>query len=158
MHAVIKANALEDVEMSGTISKVINFASSGSNTTPNMEGMSNGSSGGSYSAEITIDGETKLLLGMNAKAEIILAEKKNALSIAYDSILTEDNGKTYVYLAQENNGEYTVKKVPITIGEEGDYYTEISSEQLKEGDYIVSYPDMVNEGETIKIDLGTSAE
>lgn len=154
MHAVIKANALEDVEMSGTVTKVINFASTSSNT--NMDN-SGSTTGGSYSAEITIDGETQLLLGMNAKAEIVLTEKKDALSIAYDSIFTEEE-QSYVYLAKEKESSYIVEKVAVEIGEEGDYYTEIISDRLKEGDLIVSYPETVSEGETIQISTEMKAE
>ena len=62
-----------------------------------------------------------------------------------------------MYILQEN-GSYTVKKVAVKTGEEGDYYTEILSDELKEGDYIVSFPDSVNEGDTISIDLEMKAE
>lgn len=161
MKAVIKADAIEDVEMSGTVNKVINFATSSSEGGGmyDMEGMS---SSGSYSAEIIIEGETQLLLGMTAKAEIVLAEKKDALSVPYDSILAEDD-KHYVYKAvpsddSEENITYTVTKVPVTIGEEGDYYTEIISDDVKDGDIIISYPDLVTEGENIKVDLEAYVE
>lgn len=150
MHATIKADALEDTEISGTVSKVINFASS-SLSGGAQEGMGTGSSG-SYSAEILIEGETKLLLGMNAKAEIILAEKKDALSVAYDCIVTEDTDKPYVFRAKEKDGTYVVEKITVSIGEEGDYYTEILSDKLKEGDYIIYDPASVNEGDTIQVD------
>lgn len=152
MHAVIKSDALKDTEINGTVQKVINFASaSNSGSLSETEGM--GSS--SYSAQIIIEGETPLLLGMNAKAEIVLTEKKDALCVAYDSIFTEDD-QQYIYLAVEDDSEkgmtHKVKKVPVTTGDEGDYYTEISSDSVKEGDLVISYPDMVSEGEFIIIE------
>lgn len=159
MHAVIKADALEDVEMSGTVNKVINFATaSESGSMYEMEGMS---APGSYSAEIVIEGETQLLLGMNAKAEIVLAEKKDALCVAYDSIFTEKD-KKYVYVAMEDDSEsgktHKVKKVAVTTGDEGDYYTEIISDNIKDGDLIISFPDMVTEGEYITIEAETDED
>ncbi len=154
MHAVIKADALEDVEINGTVSKVINFATaSGTGNMYEMEGMS---TPGAYSAEIVIEGDTQLLLGMNAKAEIVLTEKKDALTVAYDSIFAEEDEKQYVYVAVADDSEsgktHKVKRVPVTIGDEGDYYTEIISDKIQEGDLVISYPDMVTEGEYITIE------
>ncbi len=152
MSANIKANALQDAEMKGTVSKVINFAGSSSdNTNGGMSNMEGAGSSASYSAEILIEGETSLLLGMNAKAEIVLTEKKEALSVAYDSILTDEDGKSYVLAADYYNdeGTYKTRKVSVTPGEQGDYYTEISSDKLEEGMLVVMYPDSVTEGEVI---------
>lgn len=153
MHVNIKANALEDVEMQGTVGKVINFAGGASDNTQGMAYMGDMGSGAgtSYSAEIIVEGETQLLLGMNAKAEIVLTEKKEALSVAYDSILTDEDGKSYVFAAEykDTEGTYKTKKIFVTPGEEGDYYTEISSDKLKSGMLVVMFPDTVKEGEIL---------
>lgn len=161
MSANIEAAALEDVQIPGKVNKIINFATS---TDSSMGPMEGGPVTGSYSAEVLIEGETQLLLGMNAKAEIIVSEKKDALSVAYDSILKEDDGKAYVYLAtetEETSGDaplYSISKVPVTIGDEGDYYTEIISDEIKEGDIIISYPDTVAEGDKISLEVEISEE
>ncbi|MCI5620010.1 MAG: efflux RND transporter periplasmic adaptor subunit [Lachnospiraceae bacterium] len=145
MKATVKADAIGEEEYKATVSKVINFATSSGNE------MSGESSKG-YSAEIVVDGDSDLLLGMTAKVDIIVTEAKTALSVAYDSIATDEDGTTYVYRAvEQEDGLYLIERVDVTVGQEGDYYTEISSDELNEGDLIVSYPEEVEEGSEVTI-------
>ena len=148
MTAEITANALEDEIISGTVSKVINF-STGSAEVYSEDGSSMAAG---YSAEILIDAPGNLLLGMTAKVRIMLSQLDETLAVSYDSIGTDESGNSYVYRAAPNmDGSYRVEKILVETGVEGDYYTQISSEKLSEGDYILYYPDLYSEGDTIDV-------
>lgn len=144
MVAEITANALGDETITGSISKVINFISG--------SGMSEDGSAAGYSAEILIDEPGNLLLGMNAKARIILEDVGEALAVSYDSIGYDEEGNPYVLRAVNDKDDfYTIEKVPVEVGIEGEYYTQISSDDLAEGDYIMYYPDAYTEGDSVKL-------
>ncbi len=146
MAAEITANALGDETIQGTVSKVMNFSTG---STPSEEG---GTASAGYSAEILIDNPGNLLLGMTAKARIMLQSMKQVLAVSYDSIAYEDDGAAYVYRGKDNgDGTCTLEKIIVETGVEGEYYTQISSDELKEGDYIISYPDMYSEGDTLPL-------
>lgn len=145
MSATVKADAIGDTEYKATVSKVINFATSSG------DAYSEDSSGG-YSAEIVIDGDSELLLGMTAKVNIVLFEAPETLAVAYDSIATDEDGNSYVYRAlEQEDGLYLVERVDITTGQESDYYTEVISDDLTEGDLIISYPEEVEEGTEVSV-------
>ena len=149
MQAAITADALKEQEYKGEVIRVINFAASGDHA---ME--ISGTGMGGYSADIAVNGESQLLLGMSAKASIMISDNGEALSVAYDSIVTEgeNGGQSYVYKAVPKEGKKCiVEKVPVTVGKNNDYYTQVTSERLTEGDMIVSYPEMVKEGDEIEI-------
>jgi RND family efflux transporter MFP subunit len=144
MKAEITANALEDEVLSGTVSKIINFATS--STSPDSE------SGSGYSAEILIDDPGDLLLGMSAKARIILEDVGEVLAVPYDSIAYEDDGSAYVLRANANEDDtFTLEKISVEIGVEADYYTQVSSDALSQGDYILSTPEAYSDGEVISV-------
>ena len=132
MKATITTEATGDEEIQGTVSKVINTVSSGGgNSAGGAGGLNGGSSSAGYKAEITIDNSSDLLIGMNAKAKIILDGKSDVFAVPYDAITTDENGNDVIYIAKDNgNGKYTVEEMPITKGTETDYYTEISGSGL----------------------------
>ena len=125
---------------------MINFSASGNSEL----GLNAGSTGG-YSADISVSDDSELLLGMSAKVSIVTNENGEELSVAYDSIV-EDETEAYVYKAVLKEGnKYTVEKVVVTVGKQNDYYTQVTSDRLKEGDLIISYPEMVSDGEEVVI-------
>lgn len=144
MKANVTSNADEKLTAEGTITKIVDFVSS---TT-----SSDGYDQPGYSAEITLPEDCGMLIGMSAKAKILLSDQTKAMAVAYDSIFTEGDSH-YVYKAvPDQDGRYLVEKVAVTTGAEANYYTGISSPELALGDYVVSYPDMVSAGEQIEID------
>lgn len=144
MSAIVSGTANEDLEIKGTVTKVVDFASTSTNE--------NGESTNGYSAEITLPDNSGMLLGMSAKAKILTSEENESIAAAYDSIFEED-GENYVYRANPvDNGKYKIEKIKVTKGVDSDYYTQISSSELSEGDYIVSYPDEVSEGDIVSVD------
>lgn len=50
---------------------------------------------------------------MSAKAKIVLTDRENVLSVPYDLVQQDEDGKSYVLCAEENkDGTYTaVKKI-----------------------------------------------
>jgi len=100
-------------------------------------------------------------LDMTAKLSIILSEKKNVLTVPYDAVSMDDDGKYYIEVVDENapvadaqeteapevtpmpmdadlsdikmpvEGNY--KKIYVERGIESDYYIEVSSPELEVG-------------------------
>lgn len=139
MKAIITTDATGEEEISGTVTRVVR-----------VKNQSAGETGttGSYSAEISID-NTELLVGMSAKARIILQEKGSVLAVPYDLIRLDDDGSNYVLVAVGNeDGTATAVRKNIVCGEEVDYYTEITGGDLKEGDLLIyDYNGTVTEGQ-----------
>ena len=97
--ASITSDAIgSDQVFSGTVDKVVNFASKNAGS----DGSS--SSSGGYSATITLEPGTPLLLGMSVNVEIMLNEEGEQLAVPYDSIATDDDGNSYVFVGKE--GKY----------------------------------------------------
>ncbi|SFB06367.1 HlyD family secretion protein [Acetitomaculum ruminis DSM 5522] len=149
MTASISSDAIHDDSITGTVSRVINFTSKSSSSSS----LTGESSDSGYSADISVNGETKLLLGMNAKVEIVVNEVGERCAVAYDAVAEDENGQKYVYkVEQGKDNTFKAKKVEVTTGESNDYYVEISSDSLSEGDLIVSYPEKVQDGQEIFVE------
>lgn len=94
---------------------------------------------------------TELLIGMNAKTNIITDSVDDTFFIRYDGILESDDG-TYVYVAQDNgDGTYTAKKIPVELGLETDIEAEIISSELSEGDIIIMDIEKINDGDIVSL-------
>lgn len=144
LKAVIKTDATGDKEINGKVSRVVNIISGADPTTQQQ---------GGYTAEISVDDkDNQLLIGMNAKVKIILDEKDNVIAVPYDSITTNKNGDNIVYIARKDeNGIYKAEEVKIQKGLETDYYTEIISDEIKEGDILLTNPSIVYNGKTVRV-------
>lgn len=140
MSAVVTADATGEEEISGTVTRVVRVKAQASAT--------EGTAGG-YSVEITIDNK-ELLIGMAAKAKIMIKEKGEVLAIPYDLIQYDEDGKAFVLVAESNeDGTAVAVRRDIEVGEEVDYYTEITGGDLKEGDMLIyDYTFSVAEGQT----------
>ncbi len=131
LEAVIKTDATDDEEFSGTVTYVA--------TAPASSSSSSGTSTSSgYSIEITLS-ETSddFRIGMTAKGSIILESATDVFAVAYDAIQTDEEGNSYItVLTDESTGE--TEKIYVTTGLESDYYVEISGDDLEEGMKVVS--------------------
>ena len=122
----------EDEEIKGTVTRVVRVKNQSTNTNGTDTNTSSG-----YSAEITID-NTELLVGMSAKAKIVIKDRGTQLAVPYDLIRQDDNGDSYVLVAEANeDGTATAVRKNIKVGEEVDYYTEVTGGDLKEGDQLI---------------------
>lgn len=139
MKASVTTKATGEEVMEGTLTRVTRVKS---------EPSADGTSG--YETEITLD-NTDLLIGMTAKARIVLHEKKNVLSVPYDLIQYDEDGNAFVMAAEDNgdgSGMATVVRKNVQVGEEINYYTEIIGGDLKEGDQIF-FDTAVEEGASV---------
>lgn len=146
--AVITTTATGDKEFIGSVDRVVNIFSG-----QLKDAITGEASGGGYSAEIKLDANSsELLIGMSAKVKIILDEKPDVIAVPYDAIMEDDNGKQSVFIAEGSEGAYTAKKVDVETGMEANYYTEITSDSLKEGDIVITTPNLVKEGEPVTLE------
>ena len=108
------------------------------------------SAGGSFGAEVTVNGGAQgLLIGMNADVDIIISEVADCFTVSADAIGEDEQGK-FIYRHTTGEGvDMEFEKVYVTVGESNDYYVEISSDELAEGDVIRSYADLTIGVETV---------
>lgn len=139
MSAVVTASATGEEEIKGTVSRVVRV----------KEQSMDGQTAGGYSVEIALD-NSELLVGMEAKVRVMIQEKGEVLAIPYDLIRYDDNGDAYVLIAEGNSdGTATAVKKSVTLGDEVDYYTEVTGGVLQEGDRMIyDYSGMIVEGQT----------
>ena len=152
MKAIVKTNATGDEEFDATVTRVVNIYKA--NQTASA--YSGGESTGGYSAEITIDDkDSKLLIGMTAKARIMMDQKKDVLAVPYESILSDEEGEDaekYVLIVEtDDKGLAYARKRVVETGMEGGFYTEITGGELKEGDKIVVTPGDYKDGDVLPI-------
>lgn len=98
---------------------------------------------GSFGAQVTVTGDsTGLLIGMNATVEIVKSSTSDCFMVPIDAV-GNDNGTSFVYRKTGGEGtNLTFEKVTVTTGASNDYYIEISSDELAEGDVIRSSADL----------------
>ena len=70
---------------------------------------------------------------------VVTAERKGVWAVPYDALVTDAQGQTAVYVArpQGEEGGMVAVAVPVDTGLETDFYVEISSGQLAEGDLLL---------------------
>ena len=85
---------------------------------------------GSFTAEVSVDGaDSGLLIGTNAKVEIVLSELENVWSVPIDAVGTDEDGNSVIYVKE---GDEFVP-MTVTTGKETDYYIEITGDGLEDG-------------------------
>ncbi len=145
MKATISADAIPDAKYNGKVSFIAPAAKKAADGT-----TKSANSTVEFESDIDVtDTNTDLRIGMNATVNIIVEEKQNALAVPYDAVITDVDGTSYVYVAVPNGDKYTAKKVTVTLGMETDFMLEIASDELNEGDLIITSPQAVSEGATV---------
>lgn len=122
MHAVITSDVI-DGEINGTLTQISPTASGG------------GSSSSTFSAEVTVDDENSgLLIGTNAKVQIIQSTTEDVFTVPLDAIEEKEDGTSVIYgQSGEENGEPVFEEVQVVVGATNDYYAEVSGVDLEEG-------------------------
>lgn len=140
--ASVTADATGEEEIQGKVTRVVRVKSTGS-----LDGS--GQASGGYSVEISLDTK-ELLVGMGVKAKVMLKEKGSVLAVPYDLIKYDDGGNAYVLVAESgSDGFATAVRKNITVGEEVDYYVEVTGGELAEGDKLIyDYTGSVTEGQS----------
>lgn len=117
---LIKTDATGDVELEGTVVFVSPTAAT-SLTSGDV----------TYLVRISVDTPNdRLRLDMSASLSIIIEQHENALTVPYNAVQEDELGDTYVEVMEEDG---TTTKVPVTVVLESNYYTEIKSDALTEG-------------------------
>lgn len=115
---VIKTNGTGDTLLDGTVKSIAPRASASI-------------AGGkvTYKVVVTVDTPCdNLRLDMTAKLSIIIEKTTNTVTVPYESIQTDDDGKKYVSIQTEQKdelGKNIEEKVYVETGVESDYYVEI---------------------------------
>ncbi|MBQ8278330.1 MAG: efflux RND transporter periplasmic adaptor subunit [Roseburia sp.] len=117
---LIKTDATGDKELEGTVVFVSPTAAAS---------MTGGDV--TYLVRISVDTPNdRLRLDMSASLSIIIEQHENALTVPYNAVQEDEQGNTYVEVMAEDG---TTTKVPVTVVLESNYYTEIKSDDLTEG-------------------------
>ena len=105
---------------------------------------------GTFGAKVTVNGDSEnLKIGMQAQVEILQNQTDDVFAVPTDAIATAEDGACYVYRKTGGEGTaLTFEEVTVTTGASNDYYTEISGDDLKEGDVIRSSADLTQGIET----------
>ncbi len=113
---------------------------------------------GSFGATVTVDGAAEdLLIGIQAKVEIVISEKSDIFTVPIDAVGTAEDGSRYVLRKTGGEGvDMTFEEVPVTTGEANDFYTEITGDTLAEGDVIRSSADLTEGIETTQSEDGVA--
>lgn len=144
----IKATGTGTEELEGIVSSVAPRATTSDKSTVST----------AVTYKVVIDVLTandNLRMDMTAKLNIITDEVQNAMSISYDAIQTDEEGNTYVevldgeYITLEeatgdeelakkrlNQKEPETHKVYVNKGMESDFYVQVISDELSEGDVL----------------------
>jgi RND family efflux transporter MFP subunit len=140
MKATITADATGDEVIDGEVTRVVRVKQSGSAGT---DGSSDG-----YSVEISVNNK-ELLIGMSVKAKVMINETGSVLAVPYDLIRYDDEGNAYVLVAENYGGNTaTAVRRDVTVGDEVDYYTQITGGDLSEGEMLIyDYSYTINEGD-----------
>ena len=130
MPCEIKTTATDEEIISGSVKRIERILSSGSDA-----------SASGYTVEISIDDpKSRLLIGMSANVKIVLSKVENVLSIPYDAVRGGENEGYFVFVCEptEKQGMVKVVKKDIEIGFEGDFFTEVTKGDLKEGEIVLT--------------------
>lgn len=131
---LIKTNATGDLEMNGVVTMVSPVSTSGSSSGSSGMGSSSSGSTASYKVMISItDPSDRLRLDMSASLSIIIAKHENALTVPYNAVGTAEDGSRFVCVV---GADGNTVEIPVTVILESNYYTEIASDQLMEGDIV----------------------
>lgn len=105
---------------------------------------------GSFGATVTVDqADAGLLIGIQAKVEIVISEKNDVFTVPIDAVGTAEDGSSYVLRRTGGEGvDMTFEEVTVTTGDANDFYIEITGGDLAEGDVIRSSADLTEGIET----------
>lgn len=173
MPVKIKTDATRDEELEGEVSFVALKASGASSSSSlgalssltggaDMSGFTAASSDATYTVHIALKEQNeRLRIGMNAKISIITDSVKDAWSVPFESVQTDEDGREYIEVEEEKKVDgrktTTKRKIPVTTGIEGTYYIQIMSDELKEGMDVIVPESQDNSMEELMNMMGSDA-
>ena len=173
MPVKIKTDATRDEELEGEVSFVALKASGSSSSSSlgamssltggaDMSGFTAASSDATYTVHIALKKQNeRLRIGMNAKISIITDSVKDAWSVPFESVQTDEDGREYIEVEEEKKVDgrktTTKRKIPVITGIEGTYYIQIMSDELKEGMDVIVPESQDNSMEELMNMMGSDA-
>lgn len=157
--AKITTDATGKEEIAGEVMSIDPISSSSSTSSTSSSNSSSSGSGSSsststdvtFTAKIKIDSKNENIKeGMNAIVNIVLDEKDNIYAIPYSSIVKKNNENS-IYVADQQNGKYVVKEIPVTKGIESDVNIEIEGEDIKDGLIVIGDTSTHKPGSIVQI-------
>lgn len=147
MRAIITSDSV-DGEIEGELTQIAPVASGGM------------SSSATFSAEVSVlGGSHGLLIGVNAKVQLVLSSTDDVFVVPIDAIGQNDAGESIVYVKQGGEGtDVTFEEIPVTTGDSTDYYIEISGDGLEEGMQVRASADLTEATFTVSEDEQESAD
>lgn len=161
---MIKTDATENMELSGEISQ-INPTAKGGADVPTEGGAQSAGATASSAGDVTFDAKVNIndtneniKIGMKARLNIILDEKKDVFAVPHESIVENEQGCN-IYVAEPiENNKYIIKEVHVNKGLESDFNIEIQGDELKEGMKVLSDPSNYTIGSIVELNGGKSIE
>lgn len=132
---VVKTNGTGDLELEGVVKSVAPRSTPGAN-------------GVVYKVIVQINTPCEdIRLDMTAKLSIIMNKAENVITVPYESVQYEEDGRAYVEISKGKNastGLEEKEKVYVTTGVESAYYIEITSGDITEGSEVIVPRDEYN--------------
>jgi RND family efflux transporter MFP subunit len=137
----VQTDATGDDKIKGTVTSIAPAATASTEGTGNV----------TYAAKIKInDNNSSLRIGMKARMDIVLQEKKNIFVVPYDALLQKGSGNV-IMVAEKVGSLYKAKEIPVTTGLETDVSVEISGSGLKDGMLVIGNPEGIHAGDTVQL-------
>ena len=149
---IISSENIDSIHAKGVVSKVYRF-NANKEAMGDMSAMT-ATDSNMYKAIVDVTENGGLMLGMNAKVDVVVEDIGEKMCVAYTAIKNY-SGQDYVYVARpsaQSAGLYDLVKTPVTTGQTGGYYTEILS-GLEVGDIVINTPDEVIEGTPANVSI-----
>jgi len=147
MKAIVKSDSTGDDQYEGTVQKI----------SPTAEKSTDGKTVSSTDVKFDVDvlvssKTTRLKIGMNARADIIVEQKASVFAVPYDAVTTDAQGKDIIYIAKKQTGDtYKVEALPVKTGIETDAQVEITGDGLMDGMQIISDSKKITLGEIVRL-------
>jgi HlyD family secretion protein len=138
MKVHITTEASGDKELDGVVTFIAPTATKNTTSTDSNSSTTATSSvsteRATYRVDVTInDSDSNILLGMTAKMNFVLDSAENALVVPTADLTTDESGNAAV-IKMEDDGSYNT--ITVKTGVANDYYTQITSKEISEGDQI----------------------
>lgn len=153
---LIRSDATGSAELSGVLSTIAPTASK------NAQGMTDMTGDATFAAEVRVTEQNSgLRIGMEAQLDYILAEEDHVLAVPYDAVYTDDQGRTCILAAlEQEDGRYLIQSYPVTTGMDDDLDMAVSGPGIAEGLRVINEADAYLEllGQTVLAGTGLHAD
>lgn len=152
----ITTDATGKEKISGQVVRVSPAATEASATMPNTGTQS---SEPTFTVKAHITGKNPdLRIGMKAKMNIVLEQKKDVFAVPYDAIVEKPDGSQVIYIAKPDGALYKIAEIPVTIGMETDVSTEVSASGLQDGMKVITGTDNIAAGQVVQLSTSSSSK